>query len=154
MLFEWAKKWGIPEEALEDLKKIIIPNNSRSIEGTSEAAVMSRIKLEASQKQARLWRNNVGATYTKEGDFLRYGLANESTAQNKLIKSGDLIGIQSVLITPEMVGTRIGRFISREVKKAGWIYRNTETEKAQFAWATFINIMGGDARIVTGEGDL
>lgn len=118
----------------------------------SEAQVLNLVKLEAARKGIRLWRNNVGATYTLDGSFLRYGLANESTQVNKVIKSADLIGLRPVLITPEMVGTTIGQFVSREIKKTNWRYRGTEREAAQRAWIELINSVGGDADFATGEG--
>ena len=120
----------------------------------SESGVLSDIRLEASQCGCRLWRNNVGATYTKRGDFLRYGLANDSEALNKAVKSADLIGIKPVFITPAHVGTIIGQFISREVKHPAWSYTGNERERAQLAWAEIINELGGNACFATGRGTL
>jgi len=121
---------------------------------SSESGVLSDIRLEASQRGARLWRNNVGATYTPSGQFLRYGLANDSAALNAAIKSADLIGIRPVIITPQDVGRVIGQFISREVKHPGWKYTGTDRERAQLAWAELINSLGGDACFTTGRGTL
>src|SRR5438034_502134 len=120
----------------------------------SEAGVLSDIRLEASEKGARLWRNNVGATYTPTGQFIRYGLANDSALLNKTIKSADLIGIRPVIITPQHVGSIIGQFISREIKKPGWRYSHTEREQAQSNWAELIISLGGDACFVTSRGTL
>lgn len=120
----------------------------------SETAIQNEIRLEASEKGGRLWRNNVGATYTKDGDFLRYGLANDSSAINKQIKSADLIGIRPILITADMVGLTIGQFVSREVKAASWRYTGNERDRAQLAWAELILSLGGDACIVKGRGTL
>ena len=120
----------------------------------SESGAQSEIRLEASQCGARLWRNNVGATYTPAGQFIRYGLANDSPALNAAIKSADLIGIRPILITPEHVGRVIGQFISREVKKPGWKYTGTDRERAQLAWAQLIVELGGDACFATGRGTL
>ena len=120
----------------------------------SEAGILSDIRLEASEKGARLWRNNVGATYASNGQFLRYGLANDSSNLNKSVKSADLIGIRPVLITQEHVGTIIGQFISREIKKPGWRYSHTEREQAQVSWAELIISLGGDACFATSRGTL
>lgn len=118
----------------------------------SESAISNEIRLEASQLGIRLWRNNVGATYTPAGQFIRFGLANDSAQLNKAIKSADLIGIRPILITPAHVGLTIGQFISREVKNAGWNYTGTERERAQLAWAELINSLGGNACFATGRG--
>lgn len=121
----------------------------------SEAALQQVIKLEASKKGLRLWRNNVGATYTQNGSFIRYGLANDSTHVNKKIKSADLIGIRPVVITQEMVGAVIGQFVSREIKRSNWRFNShDERDVAQLAWANLILSLGGDACFVTNEGTL
>ena len=55
-----------------------------------------------------MFRNSVGLYQDpKSGSWIRYGL---------LPGSGDLIGWQTVTITPEMVGQRFARFLSVEVK--------------------------------------
>lgn len=117
----------------------------------SESELISLIELEASRKGARIWRNNVGATYTADGSFIRYGLANNSAQINKYIKSADLIGIKPVRITQEMVGTIIGQFISREVKNSNWKYRGSEREIAQLRWIELINALGGNACFATND---
>lgn len=152
---EWAKRWNVPEAALSELRQSFglayIPPPSL---GISEAAVQSLVRLEATRKGARLWRNNVGATRTPEGSFIRYGLANESTAVNSRIKSADLIGIRPVRITTDHVGCIIGQFISREVKAANWRYSGNDRELAQLRWAELILSLGGDACFAIGEGTL
>ena len=119
-----------------------------------EATVQNLVRLEASRKGCRLWRNNVGATYTRDGAFLRYGLANESSAVNKELKSADLIGIRPIVITKEMVGMTIGQFVSREIKASNWRYTGNERERAQLQWAELILSLGGDATFAVGEGSL
>lgn len=122
--------------------------------GLSEAAISNLVRLEATRKGARLWRNNVGAAYMRDGSFLRYGLANDSSSLNSQLKSADLIGIRPVLITPQHVGQVIGQFISREIKASGWRYAATPRERAQLAWAELILSLGGDAAFSIGEGTL
>lgn len=120
----------------------------------SESDLMNLIKLEASKKGYHLWRNNSGATYTKDGYFLRYGLANESSTMNKLVKSCDLIGIKPIVITQEMVGKTVGQFFCREVKHAEWRFTGTAREIAQKNFIDWVKKMGGDADFVNKTGTL
>jgi hypothetical protein len=152
----WLKKWNLPEEALTELQ-IILEGRSSMIklkDSESEASIKNKIRLEASHKGARLWVNNIGAFSTINGDFVRYGLANESSRQNKHIKSSDLIGIKPIEITQEHLGLKIGQFLCREVKRSNWRYANTEHEKAQLNWIRLINSLGGDAAFVTSTGSI
>jgi hypothetical protein len=111
----------------------------------SESRQQSLIRLAASRKGWLLFRNNVGALIDSRGVPVRYGLANESKAMNEKIKSADLIGIEPVLITSDMVGQTIGRFVSIEVKEEGWKYTGNGREKAQKAWLQLIVTNGGRA---------
>ena len=157
LLDEWDLQWNIPPFAIRELRIMLGTHH----EGTapkqseiSEAGIQSLIRREATKKGARLWRNNVGATPTPQGSFIRYGLANESSVVNSHIKSADLIGIKPVLITQKMVGATFGQFLSREVKHPGWQYTGNERERAQLKWAELIISLGGDAAFATGEGTL
>ncbi len=152
----WAEKWGVPLQAMDELKLNLgfAPINKEKTHKLSEQAVQSIVRLEATQKGSRLWRNNVGAAYMKDGSFLRYGLANESSALNEKIKSADLIGIRPVKIEKYMVGWTIGQFISREIKNSSWEFTGSKREIAQLKWAEMILSMGGDACFANGEGTL
>ena len=151
-LSQWAIKHHVSVTALLELQQISLsvtpivdPINTR------EQMVSHEVRIKASEAGWRLWRNNVGATKTEDGSFIRYGLCNETAEINKQIKSADLIGIKPVVITEEMVGTTIGQFVSREVKRRNWSYKGTSAEQAQLAWATLVNSMGGDAKLTNGE---
>lgn len=154
---EWAIKWNVPAAAIDDLRASLfpyVPPTARPAAG-SEAAVLAAIRLEASRKGCRLWRNNVGAVVDKDtGTYIRYGLANESKAVNSETKSSDGIGIKPVVITPALVGATIGQFVAREVKRPGWRYTGTAREVAQRNWLELILLFGGDAAFATGEGTL
>ena len=152
-LYEWAKRWGVPPMAVSELPAVLAPDVELS-EGRSEGAVQTRIRLEASRKGMRLFRNNVGATYAEDGSFIRYGLANDSEKLNKVLKSSDLIGIRPVAVTEAHVGRTIGQFVAREVKAEGWKYSGTAREEAQLAFLAMIASMGGDARFADREGTL
>lgn len=155
-LDEWAADWQISAQAVADLRTRLglFPTDPAAAPGESEAAIQTRIRLEASAKGCRLWRNNVGACYTAEGAFLRYGLANDSAAMNKKIKSADLVGIRPVKITPQHVGATVGQFVAREVKRAGWRYSGSPREEAQLAFISLVLAMGGDAAFSAGTGTL
>lgn len=161
ILDEWARTWAVPDAALADLKARMLgfeggpPPAPPGVPAASEAAVQARVRLEASRKGLRLWRNNVGVYSDPESHiYVRFGLANDTPALNAKIKSGDLIGIRPRVIQASDVGRLIGQFTSREVKHAGWRYTGTDREVAQLNWANLINSMGGDAAFCTGEGSL
>lgn len=151
-LYLWATKWGVPPAAIADLQMQLAGAYHPPHTNAPEASVQADVRLEASQLGFPMWRNNVGAVRTEEGTFIRFGLANDSEAVNKRIKSSDLIGLRPVLITPAHVGKIIGQFMAREVKSGGWKYRATDREKAQMQYLTLVESLGGDAKFVTGRG--
>lgn len=130
-----------------------------------EQDVQSLIRLEASDKGVRLFRNNVGVLLDKRGVPVRYGLANDTAKLNNQLKSADLIGWRRVIITPDMVGRVIAQFVSRECKPGYWTPAPSPRdghapsalflhEEAQRAWARIVNEDGGDAQFATGVGTL
>lgn len=158
-LHQWAARWNIPLECLRDLQTTLgtytPPLDPASpAAGKSEAWVQSVVRIEASQKGVKLFRNNVGALKDERGRLVRYGLGNDSSAMNEVLKSADLIGIRKVLIQPHHVGHIFGQFVSREIKSANWQYTGAGREPAQLAWANLINSCGGDAAFATDEGTL
>tara|TARA_R110000868_G_scaffold13647_1_gene63347 strand:- start:558 stop:902 length:345 start_codon:yes stop_codon:yes gene_type:complete len=75
----------------------------------SEAAIQQDIRLALGKCPAvRTFRNNCGNVKTPEGRWVKFGVGNPGGA--------DLIGWQTVTITPDMVGQRFARFLSVEVK--------------------------------------
>ncbi len=148
ILRTWAAKWGIPFEAIHELECAMGVDSVVSDEfgpDGSESKQQSLIRLEAAGKGISLFRNNVGVLPDATGRPVRYGLANDSKALNKKVKSGDLIGIDPVVITQQHVGHTIGRFISVECKAEGWQFSNSEREAAQLSWAEFVMSKGGRA---------
>ena len=118
--------------------------------GTSEAAVQQQVRIAESRRGNRLWRNNNGACEDITGRQIRYGLGNDSSQINKVFKSSDLIGITPYVVVPADVGLRLGIFTSIEVKRAGWVYKGTDREVAQFNWLKLVMSLGGIGRFSNG----
>ncbi len=158
-LHEWARRWNVPLEMLRDLQTTLgvytppLPAEAPGA-GKSEAWAQSAVRLEASEKGVKLFRNNVGVLEDKTGRPVRYGLGNDSPKMNEVIKSADLIGIRPLVILPHHVGHTFGQFVSREIKPPNWQYTGSGREPAQLAWANLINANGGDAAFATGPGTL
>lgn len=155
---QWAIKWGVPYQALDDLKRLfgLYGTDTAPCDAApaSEAANQNLVRLEMSRVGGRIWRNNVGATYTDEGQFIRYGLANDSQQMNKITKSSDLIGLKPVVVQPYHVGVTLGVFVAREIKPGDWKFTGTEREVAQLNYLELVASLGGDACFATGEGTL
>lgn len=149
--YSWAKDWGVPQEAINNLlqRMTTAVADGQSTAATEEGA-SKRVRLQFAKAGHVIWRNNVGVLKDNRDVPVRYGLANESSQMNKKIKSSDLIGIQQIMITPEMVGSIIGQFVAREVKEPGWRYMATDREVAQLAFIELVLSKGGDAAFTTG----
>lgn len=119
-----------------------------------ESEVTKAIRLHAAQQGAMLWRNNVGAAQDANGNFFRYGLANDNPQMGRKIKSSDLIGIRPVVITQDMVGKTLGQFVAIEAKRGGWHYTGTPREQAQQKFLDIVNSMGGYGVFAAGPVDL
>lgn len=120
----------------------------------SEAANISLFRTEASRRGWRLWRNNSGAYKDETGRLVRYGLANESGAVNRGVKSADLIGIAPHLVTQADVGRVLGIFASVEVKAEGWARPVNARERSQIAWRDLVRSLGGFAIISGNVGEV
>lgn len=156
-LEQWAIKWGVSYEAIQDLRKQFGAINTdpvTPVRGNSEVAVQNEIRLEASKAGLRLWRNNVGAIKDERGVPVRYGLCNDNAQLNASLKSSDLIGIRPVLIQPHHVGTVIGQFVAREVKAPTWRYTATAREMAQLRFLELVTSLGGDACFANSVGTI
>ena len=101
-----------------------------------------------------LYRNNTGAARDETGRLIRYGLANDSAAMSRSIKSSDLIGITPHVVTVEDIGCTLGIFTSIEVKRPGWVYKGAGREAAQLKWIEHIVSLGGRGQFATGPGDI
>lgn len=102
----------------------------------NESEFMNLRMVQASKEGKRLWRNQVGKYELKDGRWLSSGLC---------IGSSDLIGIETILITQEMVGTTIGRFVAEELKVG-----KEQPSKEQENFIRVINKMSGRGEVVRG----
>lgn len=157
MIDDFCVRWKLPAEARHELLMALAGNDYapplETDNKSSEAKQQSLIRLEAPKHGFWLTRNNVGALMDKNGRVVRFGLANESKAQNENIKSGDLIGFRKRTIVPSDVGNVIAQFASIECKELGWKRSPTdEHEAAQARWRDFINHHGGYAAFASGPG--
>ena len=113
----------------------------------SEADVQNLIRIEWSQLGGRCWRNNVGAFRGPTGQWVRYGLANDSKQMNQVIKSSDLIGFYPLEITAEMVGKTVPVLASIEVKEEGYKKpgrgKKLDHHNAQQKWCDMVAGYGG-----------
>lgn len=155
-LVQWAIKWGVSFEAVEDLRREFgaLSTEPSLKTGLGERAIQNIIRLEASRKGLRVWRNNVGACMDGKGNFIRYGLANDSEKMNNVIKSSDLIGLRPLTIEQHHVGQIVGQFVAREVKAGNWSYIGTAREEAQLRFLELVVSLGGDAAFANSEGTL
>jgi hypothetical protein len=75
----------------------------------SEQQTQQQIRLALSRGDTRLWRNNTGTLYDRQGRPVQFGLCKGSS---------DLIGFRTVTVTPDMVGQRLAVFAAVEVKSS------------------------------------
>jgi hypothetical protein len=158
-LYEWALRHSVSMQALVELRAmwgdVDHIDHVENMDLGSEARTASILLLEAARKDIHMYRNNVGVLKDIQGRPVRFGLGNDSKARNSIIKSGDYIGIRKITITPRMVGSIFGQFVSRECKHEGWTFgEDPDREGAQLAWIQLILSCGGDAAFCTGEGTL
>ncbi len=106
----------------------------------SESRIQAEVRAVLSQRDAttRCWRNMVGAGMI-HGAYMTFGLG---------VGSADLVGIHKALITPEMVGSYIGRFFAVEVKTP-----KGRLSDEQKAWAKTIQSFGGIVEVCRSKED-
>lgn len=122
---------------------------------STESVVQQQTRLHMARLGAQVWRNNSGAYQDEYGNFIRYGLCNESKQQNDIMKSSDLIGIIPITVQPHHVGRTFGVFTALEVKQTGW--RLLPGDKRGLAQQKFIDIVrnvGGFGGFVTDPADI
>lgn len=99
----------------------------------TESHTYAAYRLAATPLGARLFRNNVGVFYTRTGRRVRVGLQPGS---------GDLIGWQTVTVTPDLVGATLAVFLSLEVKLPGG-HTQPRVAARQERWREAVERAGG-----------
>jgi len=112
---------------------------------SSESEVQQHIQIQARHFNCTLMRNNNGACKDATGRLIRFGLGHVSP--NQPSKSSDLIGITSIVITPDMVGKTVGIFTAIEVKAPDWkpTKKLDEHEIKQNNYLLWVKSLGGIA---------
>ena len=114
----------------------------------SEKTIQAQIMLAVGKlaPNVRLFRHNIGNGVC--GKIRDLGGGNFQVAGGRRVQyglfvgSGDLIGWESITITPEMAGHKIARFLSIECKTP-----TGKIEPAQVTWAANVRAAGGKALI-------
>jgi hypothetical protein len=116
-----------------------------------ETVFMKKMRLLLQRRfNVRLFRNNVGRAWTGESVPVVAGILIKRPYQiafGLAPGSHDVIGVSSVIVTPDMVGKRIGVFTSIETKG-----QHARTTEAQLNWRSMVLSMGGIAGIVRDYG--
>ncbi len=107
-----------------------MPGASRA---ASEQAIQQHIRLRCSTGPVRLFRNNTGTLYDRQGRPVTFGLAKGSA---------DLIGWTTRTITPDMVGQQVAVFTSVEVKTPTGRLRPEQRQ-----WLDAVQAAGGIAGV-------
>jgi len=120
----------------------------------SEKKLQTQILRElGSHKDFRLFRNSVGLGYTGAVTQSSDGyitIQNPHPSKFGLCKgSADIIGLQRIKITPDMVGTYIAKFISIEVKSP-----TGRVTDDQMKWSQMILNFGGTSIIAKSMDDI
>ena len=117
-----------------------------------EQDIHTRIMLALSRAKAKIFRNNVGVGW--QGKSYRRP-SSDIVIENPrplhaglCVGSSDLIGWQSVVVTPEMVGARVAVFTAVEVKQP----KKKPTE-AQRNFIELVLAQGGYSGVATSEED-
>ena len=99
----------------------------------SEQQIQQHIRLACGKGNCRLFRNNTGTLKDANGRPVQFGLCKGSA---------DLIGWQTITITPDMVGTQLAVFTSIEVKSP-----TGRVRPEQKTWMDAVQAAGGVAGI-------
>jgi len=100
----------------------------------NETNYRNQLQVDLSAAGIRVWRHVVSLLFARDGTPVQVGTPGQ----------GDLWGIYPITITQEMVGKKVGLFISIETKSKDG-RTQADRAKKQADWADMINKMGGIA---------
>ncbi len=101
--------------------------------------IQKAVFVKGNRDGKRLFRNNVGVAETKFGR-VEYGLRKGSA---------DLIGWETIEITADMVGQKIARFLSVELKT-----EKGKMSEHQELWFRMVSDAGGKAIVARSPNDI
>ncbi|EEO8517994.1 hypothetical protein G6K62_003844 [Salmonella enterica subsp. enterica serovar Rubislaw] len=149
-LEQWAIRHGVSQMALYELYALYQPDGTPHEDGVSESATSKECELIAARAGQRIWRNNSGALKNEKGMMVRYGLGNTSAKINAVMKSSDYIGIKTKIVTPDMIGSKVGVFIAAEMKRPDWhMIPSDKRAQAQATFGAIVENAGGEFRFIT-----
>ena len=116
-------------------------SNAHDSVANAETTLQQQIRLAlGTRPDARIFRNQVGSLPDpRSGRLVTFGLARGSA---------DLIGWRTVLVTPDMVGTRLAIFTSIEVKTP-----TGRVKPEQQQWLDAVQAAGGIAGVARSVSD-
>jgi hypothetical protein len=119
---------------------------------TTEASLTRQAQVALTDADTRIFRNNVGTAW--QGKITRNRNGSITIHDPRPVHFGlcegssDTIGIRSEVVTAEMVGRRIGRFVAIELKTPGaWTERQHLLDQTNFI--AMVNELGGRAGFAT-----
>ena len=93
----------------------------------TETELGAQVRAALHEQGVHMWRNNTGRLQDITGRWVTFGLG---------IGSPDLVGVHPLIVTPEMVGTKLGVFRAIELKTT----RSLTPD--QQAWRTLLRSLG------------
>lgn len=112
-----------------------------------ESVLLKQINTDFVDDHTRLFRNNVGTAFQGKHSFLEDG--NLLLKYPRRIKFGlcvgssDIVGLKSIIITPDMAGQRFARFSALEIKGDGGRVTSDQSD-----FLAMVEYMGGLAGVV------
>lgn len=123
-------------------------------------ALMNRCMLALSRAGATVWRNTTAAGWAGKSFTLSRGEVYRARGGERVVLdaypinaglcegSGDIIGLNTIEITPDMIGMRLAVFCSWEVKDG-----KGRATKPQDNFAGFVTAAGGIGAIIRSEAE-